>query len=988
VWVTLTASNSVIVPPWLNARSTPLFLDAALVWSTTTNGLPDWWQMEYFGNLFEPTNGCFDGDGVPDLQKYLAGADPNVITFTISCTNQYVNLTNVPLTLVVQGGVPYNWAVTLDNTNFGAASWTPYTSSNITANLGTNQGWHTVWVGLRGLPANAQQTWNAVCLDLDLAPPTLAITNPAAGSTVSVPVIQVQGFCPEPLSGISYDLLNACGLVTNQQVLVVDQYYDMNIWAFTSNFFQAFDVPLTNGLNTFTFHASDLAGNVTATNFCVTLDYSGKPAPQVQVDWPTDGMMVCGSTFVCCGLVSDPTATVVVEITDTLGDTNIVNATVGRSGDFYALKLPLTNGANYLTLTATDGVGNATTNNLTITQGDSGLNLDTVVAGQTTVTGEIGPGGWDIWVNGVEATNNGYGSWTAEIAPIGLGGRMVVAQAIPDSDQDLVGMRGFAMADSSANSTQWQPNRIPAPSGTYISRYQESDQEQDSWTQTNQIVWQNGQPVSETSFFDAAPGFTELDLCTWPATTWPEPLPAAGALVVTQTYPQFGVSNTWTWNAGPPPLAEEHCNLSFTNPYSGATYLQRTADMQMMLATGGMPGSTNMNLWMISCSATNYLPPWDEYDEPWWWWVPSSTAPINPQNITIKGHALDSNGNLHLVLPDNTNLDVTPVLAGQTNTNSYYTFNVTATNVRVTITPAVLNGTFPLTNCQRIGINAKTITNRAQAFTATVTPSTETNNLHYVNPRAANGGQVLPSLTRSGNLLKTTLGDGVLTFPLVGTNASKNNGEALFVVQHPGFTSQGNSPQLIPVGICSNTVIVPPAVNSPHPLAVTNPIGTNMALSAASVPPFYVRGTNNTGLVTGDFINVTVSVVDRFINASCDLYDGSRITEGGAHINQTLTNSCYHDFVGPMYRAEPPFPYQPFIQSNTQYGINAIAAWAQYNTLLLEPGSFLDARNIEVDGFPLNPAAVGRRLGVSTNPRVLRYGGLSALSKNTYIHHL
>ena len=67
--------------------------------------------------------------------------------------------------------------MTLDSTNFGAAGWTPYTSSNITANRGTTPGWHTVWVGLRGLPANAQQTWNAVRLNLSLTAPTLVVTN-------------------------------------------------------------------------------------------------------------------------------------------------------------------------------------------------------------------------------------------------------------------------------------------------------------------------------------------------------------------------------------------------------------------------------------------------------------------------------------------------------------------------------------------------------------------------------------------------------------------------------------------------------------------------------------------------------------------------------------------------------------------------------------------------------------------------------------------
>jgi hypothetical protein len=47
--------------------------------------------------------------------------------------NQFVNLTNVPLSLGILGGVPYNYAVLVDNTNFGGASWMPYTSSNITA---------------------------------------------------------------------------------------------------------------------------------------------------------------------------------------------------------------------------------------------------------------------------------------------------------------------------------------------------------------------------------------------------------------------------------------------------------------------------------------------------------------------------------------------------------------------------------------------------------------------------------------------------------------------------------------------------------------------------------------------------------------------------------------------------------------------------------------------------------------------------------------
>jgi hypothetical protein len=63
-------------------------------------------------------------------------------------------------------------------------------------------------------------------------------------------------------------------------------------------------------------------------------------------------------------------------------------------------------------------------------------------------------------------------------------------------------------------------------------------------------------------------------------------------------------------------------------------------------------------------------------------------TPINPRNISIPSGQFDTNGNLYVVLPDNTNLDVTPVITGPT--SGYYTFNITATN----IAPQILfNGT-------------------------------------------------------------------------------------------------------------------------------------------------------------------------------------------------------------------------------------------------------------------------------------------------------
>ena len=450
----------------------------------------------------------------------------------------------------------------------------------------------------------------------------------------------------------------------------MDQSYDMSIWAFTTNFFQAFDVPLTNGLNTFTLLAADLAGNVTVTNFSLTVDYSGKTnPPSVQVNWPLDGGIVCGTNFVCWGLVSDPTAAVAVQIVDTNSYTNWLDAEVGRDGNFRVERVPLNGGANIMTLTVTDAAGNSTNISLTITQGDMGLSIDAVLAGQTMVTGEVASVDCDIWVNGVQGVNNGDGTWTAQITPIGASGGTVIATAYPNSDEDDLGLRSFAMAHESTNSTQGQGilALVSSPSGVYISCYQEWDEEQfvsPSWvTYTNQLIWQNGQGGSETLFATNAETWYSLNLWSWPASLWPEQMPQ-GAFTNTELID--GINYTNTAEVDPPNLMEEHCNINLTSPYE-LQYAQRTADTQMRLATGGLPGSTGMNLWVISCTATGYPQPWIVRPEfPWGF----SNAPINPQNISIPSGQFDTNGNLYLVLPDNTNLDVTPVVIGPN--SSYY----------------------------------------------------------------------------------------------------------------------------------------------------------------------------------------------------------------------------------------------------------------------------------------------------------------------------
>jgi hypothetical protein len=601
----------------------------------------------------------------------------NTASMTVNFPN---NAVNTSLTsAIISGGPAAGMAVLVNDTNLADAVWIPFNTAPYVL-LGTNNGAYSVTFGLIG--SDGQTNWTSATVTLDTTPPILFITSPT-NPVVNQPVIQLTGYSPEALSSLNYDLTNANGLVTNQSVFALDQFYDTNSLKFTTNIFQAFDIPLTNGLNTITLHATDLAGNLTTLATNITLNYSGKTNPPVVlVNWPLAGTAICGSNFTCNGSVSDPTASMTVQLVDASGNTNVMDASVGRDGNFWAEELPLGGGTNYLTLTVTDAAGNTATTNLTVLQGDTGLAVDAVSAGQTIVTGEIKPdicNNYTIWVNGTQATNNGDGTWTAQIATIGVGGGVVEAMAVPNSDN---GGNGLAGLDMAGNHQSLQGNGVQtlvkSPEGIYIQSYQEKQclsgyAEDIYYTNYNFTKWVNGLGGNSTAYVTDNGYIMWRNQSTWPVSTWPQTLP------IGTTVWDDGTTNI----VGPVGLAEEHCGINAIIDTHGSI-LQRTADTKMKLATGGWTGSKKMNLWVISATATEYYPGWSL---DWVTGLPhldaGSNAPVDSTKITILGKTLGSDGNLYLLLPDNTNLDATPIIAGAP---AYYTFNVTAQKYRLDIT--------------------------------------------------------------------------------------------------------------------------------------------------------------------------------------------------------------------------------------------------------------------------------------------------------------
>ena len=213
------------------------------------NGTLGAWEMAYFGYIGLDPNGDYDNDGTNNLQAFMTGTDPNKISFSFSVANQYVNTNLVDGVITVLGGLPSGIAVLVDNTNFAEATWTAYTSSNITVDIGTSQGAHDVWIGLRGRLPASYQTWEGTTLILNSNPPTISITNPVDNVSFNASRVNVSGnFTAASLKQITVNGTLAFVNGTN---------------------FEARNVPLTGGANILTAIIEDLTGMTNAVSITV-----------------------------------------------------------------------------------------------------------------------------------------------------------------------------------------------------------------------------------------------------------------------------------------------------------------------------------------------------------------------------------------------------------------------------------------------------------------------------------------------------------------------------------------------------------------------------------------------------------------------------------------------------------------------------------------------------------------------------------------------
>lgn len=171
----------------------------------------------------------------------------------------------------------------------------------------------------------------SVIVKLDKTPPSVTVTSPVSGTTVYTSPASVSGTVTDNLSGLA-------GITCDGTPAIL-----------TGSTFNC-SAPLTASVNSIV-KATDVAGNISTPPLSLT--YS---APTVTITAPADLSFLNLSPTTVTGTVSDPTATVVI---------NSIPASVAN-GSFSA-SIPLAEGPNILTASATSSGGAAATASITVT---------------------------------------------------------------------------------------------------------------------------------------------------------------------------------------------------------------------------------------------------------------------------------------------------------------------------------------------------------------------------------------------------------------------------------------------------------------------------------------------------------------------------------------------------------------------------------------------------------------------------------------------
>jgi hypothetical protein len=382
---------------------------------------------------------------------------------------------------------------------------------------------------------------------------------------------------------------------------------------------------------------------------------------------------------------------------------------------FWVENLPLTNGDNAVTVTATDAAGNVTTTNLTVSESDVSLTIDYTPSGDGlyqpsgTVGGSISDPSYAIWVNGVEASSdywyddwNEVWCWQADNVPVyGKGTATFDAVAYPADTENNSQARSLRAMNNSSSSTPSANASSAVEMGAYVAIVYHDCNKHRSYSDTNGITYKSswtkiftaeyqpdgmGQWVPSSSYGGTVTDYglgCNPDGCDWRIYSYAwthtdRSVHCTDSTGLDANYPSF--DDPWGivtglpdedvselgqagYPDGYPPSFIYHYYANGVNCHQerngGTVDATVSAHTAVKLYTGGKAQIGRQNLFCINCWADRYDQPPDDnlsYDAPW---LGTTATSLDPTSLQVLGKTPGSDGNVWIVLPDNTEQDMT-----------------------------------------------------------------------------------------------------------------------------------------------------------------------------------------------------------------------------------------------------------------------------------------------------------------------------------------
>jgi hypothetical protein len=197
-------------------------------------------------------------------------------------------------------------------------------------------------------------------------------------------------------------------------------------------------------------------------------------------------------------------------------------------------------------------------------------------------------------------------------------------------------------------------------------------------------------------------------------------------------------------------------------------------------------------------------------------------------------------------------------------------------------------------------------------------------------------------VTLSSIVTNTTT--GIITFTIAGVTASGKPDDVPIVAQH---STRGELDKK------TLSVIIPKGIPDSHPTFNGPVTPVNLVTNASTIPADPSVPAGQVRLATHWKTTLTIPVNDQFDIRCGDIYAGATVTEGGVVTNLTLSSAgTYDDKVG-LFRT-------PVGGGLVPAGSPTALAWPTQPTLTTTTFERDISRDVEVDGFQLDPGAWSR----------------------------